>query len=71
VQQAAREELDNVCVLVSHVAVPPAITAIMDSPQTRVNGFLAAGHACTIMGIEEYRPLAEKYRAPIVVTGNT
>jgi hydrogenase expression/formation protein HypD len=69
VQQAAREGLDNFCVLVSHVTVPPAITAIMESPRTRVNGFLAAGHVCTIMGTAEYQPLAEKYHTPIVVTG--
>ncbi|MFZ0546902.1 MAG: hydrogenase formation protein HypD [Candidatus Promineifilaceae bacterium] len=69
VQQAAREGLDNFCVLVSHVTVPPAITAIMESPNTRVNGFLAAGHVCTIMGTAEYHPLTEKYHTPIVVTG--
>ncbi len=69
VQQAAREGLENFCVLVSHVTVPPAITAIMEAPETRVNGFLAAGHVCTIMGVNEYRPLAEKYNIPIVVTG--
>jgi hydrogenase expression/formation protein HypD len=69
VQQAAREGLENFCVLVSHVTVPPAITAIMEAPETRVNGFLAAGHVCAIMGVNEYRPLAEKYNIPIVVTG--
>jgi hydrogenase expression/formation protein HypD len=69
VQQAAREDLENFCVLVSHVTVPPAIAAIMEAPGTRVNGFLAAGHVCTIMGIEEYQPLAQKYNIPIVVTG--
>jgi hydrogenase expression/formation protein HypD len=69
VQQAAREGLDNFCVLVSHVTVPPAIVAIMEAPATRVNGFLAAGHVCTIMGLEQYRPLAQKYQIPIVVTG--
>ncbi|MBN1219424.1 MAG: hydrogenase formation protein HypD [Anaerolineae bacterium] len=69
VQQAAREGLDNFCVLVSHVTVPPAIVAIMEAPETRVNGFLAAGHVCTVMGLEQYRPLALKYQIPIVVTG--
>jgi hydrogenase expression/formation protein HypD len=69
VQQAHREGLDNFCALASHVTVPPAITAIMESPRTRVNGFLAAGHVCTIMGTAEYQPLAEKYHTPIVVTG--
>lgn len=69
VWQAYREGLENFCVLVSHVTVPPAIAAIMESPKTRVNAFLAAGHVCTIMGTAEYQPLAEKYRTPIVVTG--
>jgi hydrogenase expression/formation protein HypD len=69
VQQAAREGLENFCALVSHVTVPPAIAAIMESPACRVNSFLAAGHVCTIMGTAEYRPLAERYQVPIVVTG--
>lgn len=69
VLQAAKEGLDNFCVLASHVTVPPAICAIMDSPHCKVNGFLAAGHVCTVMGVEEYHPLAAQYRIPIVVTG--
>ena len=69
VQQAAREGLDNFCVLASHVTVPPAISAIMESPACRVNGFLAAGHVCTIMGLTEYGPLADRYHIPIIVTG--
>ena len=59
----------NFSVLVSHVTVPPAISAIMESPDNRVQGFLAAGHVCTVMGWTEYEPLAERYRVPIVVTG--
>ena len=59
----------NFSLLVSHVTVPPAITAIMNTPDNRVQGFLAAGHVCAIMGWTEYEPLAEKYRVPIVVTG--
>jgi len=59
----------NFSVLVSHVTVPPAITAILDSPGNRVEGFLAAGHVCTVMGWREYEPIAESYRVPIVVTG--
>ncbi|MBI3568814.1 MAG: hydrogenase formation protein HypD [Gemmatimonadetes bacterium] len=59
----------NFSVLVSHVTVPPAITAIMEAPDNRVQGFLAAGHVCAVMGWTEYEPLAEKYRIPIVVTG--
>ena len=61
--------LDNFSVLVSHVLVPPAIRAVLDSPSNRVQGFLAAGHVCTVMGMDEYRPIAEQYRVPIVVTG--
>jgi hydrogenase expression/formation protein HypD len=59
----------NFSVLVSHVTVPPAITAILESPDNRVQAFLAAGHVCTVMGWTEYEPIAERYRVPIVVTG--
>ncbi|MFN3334942.1 MAG: hydrogenase formation protein HypD, partial [Caldilinea sp.] len=55
--------------LVSHVLVPPAIAAIMESPHSRVQAFLAAGHVCSVMGYWEYEPLVERYRTPIVVTG--
>jgi len=61
--------VENFSVLVSHVTVPPAMVAILEDPENRVQGFLAAGHVCTIMGWEEYEPLAERYRVPIVVTG--
>jgi hydrogenase expression/formation protein HypD len=66
----ARElQLRNFSVLVSHVTVPPAIAAIMSAPDNRVQGFLAAGHVCTVMGWTEYEPLAARYRIPIIVTG--
>lgn len=61
--------IGNFSVLVSHVTVPPAMTAILEAPDNRVQGFLAAGHVCTVMGWTEYEPLAKKYRVPIVVTG--
>jgi hydrogenase expression/formation protein HypD len=61
--------LTNFSMLVSHVLVPPAIRAIMDSPARRVQGFLAAGHVCTVMGTGQYGPLVEEYHVPIVVTG--
>jgi hydrogenase expression/formation protein HypD len=61
--------VENFTVLVSHVTVPPAMVAILEDPQNRVQGFLAAGHVCTIMGWEEYDPLAAKYEVPIIVTG--
>lgn len=69
VLQAARLGLTNFSILSAHVLVPPAIEAILRSPDCRVQGFLAAGHVCTVMGIEEYHPLAERFRVPIVVTG--
>ncbi len=67
--QAQQQGLENFSMLVSHVLVPPAIAAIMESPANRVQGFLAAGHVCSVMGLAEYPPLAAKYRVPIVVTG--
>jgi hydrogenase expression/formation protein HypD len=67
--QAKRLALRNFSMLVSHVLVPPALEAIMSSPQSRVSGFLAAGHVCTIMGVDEYVQLAARYHVPIVVTG--
>ena len=69
VVQAAKLGLENFSLLVSHVLVPPAICAVLDSPANRVQGFLAAGHVCTITGMDDYRPIAAKYRVPIVVTG--
>lgn len=69
VYQAEQKKLQNFSLLVSHVLVPPAIEAILSAPDRRVQGFLAAGHVCTVMGYEEYLPLAAKYRVPIVVTG--
>ena len=67
--QAARQGVRNFTLLVSHVLVPPAMEAILSSPDNRVQGFLAAGHVCTVMGVAEYESIAEKYRVPIVVTG--
>jgi hydrogenase expression/formation protein HypD len=69
VYQARRLGIRNFSLLVSHVLVPPAIAAIMESPRCRVQAFLAAGHVCSVMGTAEYPPLAEKYAVPIVVTG--
>lgn len=61
--------LTNFSILVSHVTVPPAMVAILEAPDNRVEGFLAAGHVCTIMGWTEYEPLVRRYRVPMVVTG--
>ena len=67
--QAAEAGLTNFSILVSHVLVPPAMEAILSSGRSRVQGFLAAGHVCTVMGYTEYEPIAQKYGVPIVVTG--
>lgn len=69
VVHAQRLGLTNFSLLVSHVLVPPAMTAILSSPSNRVQGFLGAGHVCTVMGLSEYAPLVEKFGVPIVVSG--
>ena len=69
VKEASRKGIHNFSILSSHVLVPPAMEAILSSPASQIQGFLAAGHVCTVMGYGEYIPLAEKYRVPIVVTG--
>jgi len=69
VYQAKKQGIKNFSILVSHVLVPPAMEAILSSPNCRVQGFLAAGHVCTVMGYEEYHPIAKKYKVPIIVTG--
>lgn len=69
VYQASKRGIENFSILVSHVLVPPAIEAILSSPTNRVQGVLAAGHVCTVMGYSEYHPIAHKYDVPIVVTG--
>ncbi|HET9317098.1 MAG TPA: hydrogenase formation protein HypD [Vicinamibacteria bacterium] len=69
VHTARREGVRNFSLLVSHVLVPPAMRTILRSPGNRVQGFLAAGHVCAVMGYEEYEPIAREHRVPIVVTG--
>jgi hydrogenase expression/formation protein HypD len=69
VYQAAQKKLGNFSILVSHVLVPPAMEALLGAPDCGVQGFLAAGHVCTVMGYEEYLPISRNYRIPIVVTG--
>lgn len=69
VMHAQKLGLKNFSLLVSQVRVPPAMHAILGSPSNRVQGFLAAGHVCTVMGYWEYVPIAQKYKVPIVVTG--
>lgn len=67
--QAREEQIDNLSLLVSHVLVPPALEAILRSPENRVQGFLGPGHVCAVMGYAEYEPISERYKVPIVVTG--
>jgi hydrogenase expression/formation protein HypD len=69
VYQAKQAGIQNFSLLVSHVLVPPALEAVLNSPGNLVQAFLAAGHVCTVMGYDEYHPIAAKYRVPIVVTG--
>ncbi len=69
VAHAAREGLRNFSLLSAHVLVPPAMEALLTDPDCRIDGFLAAGHVCTVMGCEEYEALAARHRIPIVVTG--
>jgi hydrogenase expression/formation protein HypD len=66
---AHKRKLDNFSVLVSHVLVPPMMTALLEAPDNRVQGFLGAGHVCTVMGTAEYEPIARRFNVPIVVTG--
>ena len=66
---AAQQNVVNYSILASHVLVPPAMEAILSDEANVIDAFLAAGHVCTIMGLDEYYPVAEKYKIPIVVTG--
>jgi hydrogenase expression/formation protein HypD len=69
VHEARRRGVGNFSLLVSHVLVPPAVEALLAAPDREVDAFLAAGHVCTVMGTDEYRPIAARHRVPIVVTG--
>ncbi|HWB54562.1 MAG TPA: hydrogenase formation protein HypD [Tepidisphaeraceae bacterium] len=69
VWMAHKRKLKNFSVLVSHVLVPPSMTSILQTAGNRVQGFLGPGHVCTVMGCEEYEPIAKRYHVPIVITG--
>jgi hydrogenase expression/formation protein HypD len=69
VVHAYKMGVTNYSILASHVLVPPAMEAILSDEENKIDAFLAAGHVCTIMGMEEYYPVAEKYKTPIVITG--
>jgi hydrogenase expression/formation protein HypD len=66
---ARKRRLSNFGLLVSHVLVPPMMTALLQSPGNRVQGFLGPGHVCAVMGTTEYEPIARRFRVPVVVTG--
>ena len=66
---ARKKNIPNFSIIVSHVCVPPAISALMEDPETQVEGFIAPGHVCTVMGYEEYELLANKYQIPFVIAG--
>ena len=66
VYRAKQLELTNFTLLVAHVLVPPAMETILSSPDNQIQGFLAAGHVCTVMGYREYEAIAHKYGVPIV-----
>ena len=69
VHAAQQQGVKNVSILVSHVLVPPAIAAILQSPLNRVQGFLGPGHVCAVMGYREYEPISARFKVPIVITG--
>ena len=69
VMQAKNLGLTNYSILVSHVRVPPAVSAILSSPNNRVQAFLLAGHVCAVMGYHEYPSLVKQFKTPMVVTG--
>jgi hydrogenase expression/formation protein HypD len=67
--QAREQRVTNMSLLVSHVLVPPALEAILQSDDNRVQGFLGPGHVCAVMGYREYEPISARYQVPIVITG--
>lgn len=67
--RAREEKVTNLSLLVSHVLVPPALEAILGSPDNRVQGFLGPGHVCAVMGYDQYEPISARYKVPIVVSG--
>ncbi len=67
--QAKNENIHNFSLLCAHVLVPPAMEALLSDPNSLVQGFLAAGHVCTVTGETAYQAIAERYQVPIVITG--
>jgi len=69
IYQARQRALDNFYMLACHVRVPPVMQALLNAPDNTVQGFLGAGHVCSIMGYHEYHAIAKQYKIPIVITG--
>ena len=69
VYQASRMKVSNFSILSAQVLIPPAIELLLSSKQSKIDGFLAPGHVCTVTGYERYEQIASKYNVPIVVTG--
>lgn len=69
IHQARRLGVKNFSMLASHVLVPPAISAILEAPDNRVQAFLGPGHVCAVVGYRDYEPLVDRHRVPIVITG--
>jgi hydrogenase expression/formation protein HypD len=69
ITRAESKKITNFSVLVAHVLVPPAMRALLSHPDIRIDGFLAAGHVCTVMGYDEYIPISEEFGTPMAVTG--
>ncbi len=69
VWQAARQGINNFSLLASHVLVPPALRALLSDPGNRVQGLIAPGHVCSIVGLDEYHKIAREFHLPIVVGG--
>lgn len=69
VRQAAQLKLKNFSLLAMHVRVLPAMQRLLSDPAAHIDGFLAAGHVCTITGSAAYTEIIERFGVPVVVTG--
>ncbi|MEV0084889.1 hydrogenase formation protein HypD [Saccharopolyspora sp. NPDC050642] len=67
--RAEQEGLENFSVFGNHVTIIPAIKAILDSPDLRLDGFLGPGHVSTVIGCRPYEFIARDYGKPVVVSG--
>ena len=67
--RAKAEGLHNFSVFCNHVTIVPAIKAILDSPDMRLDGFIGPGHVSTVIGCRPYEWIARDEKKPIVVSG--